>query len=619
MSSIIRWQYYSMSGDRPYCVKLIVLIALFGGLACSSPGVMAKSEMPGPLNLSPLQSTLTEPQAKHLASRAGFGATQEEIAALIGQTPKLALQQFMNNRKDDSSSPTFRHSGIFDEGLDPFPPSRPATTEMAKRQGNALGIEVKPDGNRPLQPIVNKFFYWLRASRLETDRVAYWWANRMLASEQPLREKAALFWHGHFATNEDKVRDYRKMLLQVETFQRLGLANFRDLLIAIAQDPAMLVFLDAGVNTKDSPNENFAREIMELFTMGVGEYGEEDVREAARAFTGWSVKGLEFHIDPETHDAGAKDFLGERGHFDGIEIIDRILARPQTSQFIAAKLYRYFVQDDLSPTAEEQLGQRLRHHNYDIGAYLGELFVSQDFYASAGEHIKSPVELVVSTYKKMGLTQVPGVPDFNVVTGALGQRLMHPPTVAGWSQGRSWITPSLLFERGNFVLDVVSPDLNFVPPDRFPAFTPEVARVQKRLRSGMSISNATMPTGMMGTTMAQSNALADRDEAFNTRLGSMRGWQMAIERVRPIPRDFARLQLVKDVQAQALSTPLDVVLYLERRFFEVPLLPGVREELAEFLVDAMGTADIAAAGSYAEDSLRRLLHAMLSRPEYQLG
>ena len=619
MSSIIRWQYYSMSGDRPYCVKLIVLIALFGGLACSSPGVMAKSEMPGPLNLSPLQSTLTEPQAKHLASRAGFGATQEEIAALIGQTPKLALQQFMNNRKDDSSAPAFQHSGIFDEGLDPFPPSRPATTEMAKRQGNALGIEVKPDGNRPLQPIVNKFFYWLRASRLETDRVAYWWANRMLASEQPLREKAALFWHGHFATNEDKVRDYRKMLLQVETFQRLGLANFRDLLIAIAQDPAMLVFLDAGVNTKDSPNENFAREIMELFTMGVGEYGEEDVREAARAFTGWSVKGLEFHIDPETHDAGAKDFLGERGHFDGIEIIDRILARPQTSQFIAAKLYRYFVQDDLSPAAEEQLGQRLRHHNYDIGAYLGELFVSQDFYASAGEHIKSPVELVVSTYKKMGLTQVPGVPDFNVVTGALGQRLMHPPTVAGWSQGRSWITPSLLFERGNFVLDVVSPDLNFVPPDRFPAFTPEVARVQKRLRSGMSISNATMPTGMIGTTMAQSNALADRDEAFNTRLGSMRGWQMAIERVRPIPRDFARLQLVKDVQAQALSTPLDVVLYLERRFFEVPLLPGVREELAEFLVDALGTADIAAAGSYAEDSLRRLLHAMLSRPEYQLG
>ena len=329
MSIIIRWQYCIVSGDRPYRAKLIVLMALIGGIAFSSAGVMAKNVMLGPLDLSPLQSPLTEPQAKHLASRAGFGATIEEIAALVGQTPNQALQRFVNSRKDDLNAPVFQHSGIFDEGLDPFPPSRPATTELAKRQGNALGIEVKPDGNRPLQPIVNKFFYWLRASRLETDRIAYWWANRMLTSEQPLREKAALFWHGHFATNEDKVRDYRKMLLQVQTFQRLGLANFRDLLIAMAQDPAMLVFLDAGVNTKDAPNENFAREIMELFTMGVGEYGEEDVREAARAFTGWSVKGLEFHIDPETHDAGAKDFLGEQGHFDGIEIIDRFWRDPK--------------------------------------------------------------------------------------------------------------------------------------------------------------------------------------------------------------------------------------------------------------------------------------------------
>ena len=208
-----------------------------------------------------------------------------------------------------------------------------------------------------------------------------------LTTQQPLREKAALFWHGHFATNEDKVRDYRKMALQVETLQRLGLANFRDLLIALAQDPAMLVFLDAAVNTKDAPNENFAREIMELFTMGVGEYGEEDVREAARAFTGWSVRGLEFYVDSDAHDAGEKYFLGERGDFDGIEIIDRILARPQTSRFIATKLYRYFVRDDVLLPAEVQLGERLRAHNYDIGAYLQELFVSHDFYALSLIHI----------------------------------------------------------------------------------------------------------------------------------------------------------------------------------------------------------------------------------------
>jgi hypothetical protein len=166
---------------------------------------------------------------------------------------------------------------------------------------------------------------------------------------------------------------------------------------------------------------------------------------------------------------------------------------------------------------------------------------------------------------------------------------------------------------------VVFPDLNFVPPDRFPAFTPEVARVQKRMRTGMNVSQATKPTGVMGGEMAQSNALADRDEAFNTRLGSMRGWQMAIERVRPIPRDFARLNLSQQVQDASLASPLDVVLYFEQQFFEVALLPDVRGQLAELLELELGSSDISTASSYAEEPLRRLLHVMLSRPEYQLG
>lgn len=569
------------------------------------------------LNLTPLDRPLSVSQAKHLASRAGFGATPAQIAELIGQQPRQALKSFMGESRVALTE--FDHSGIFEPGLDPFPPSRPATTEMAKRQGHALGIMVKPGGNRPLQPIVNQFFYWLRASRLETDRVSYWWAQQMLSSEDALREKVALFWHGHFATNEDKVRDYRKMLQQLNTFRALGLGNFRDLLIAVAQDPAMLVFLDAGVNTKDAPNENFAREIMELFTMGVGEYSEEDVREAARAFTGWSVRGLDFYLNPNTQDVGEKTFLGQRGNFDGIDIIDQILARPQTSRFIASKLYRYFVSDTLTEAQSHQVGQLLRAHDYDIRGFLGELLISEDFYSRRGEHIKSPVELVISTYRKLGLRNVPGVPDFNVTTGTLGQRLMHPPTVAGWSQGRSWVTPSLLFERGNFVLDVVFPDLNFVPPDRFPTLTPEVARVQERLRQGQSVSLATKPTGMGGTQMAQSNALADRDEAFNTRLGSMRGWQKAIERVKPLPRDFARLSLSQQVRDAGLRDPLAVVLLFERRFFEVDLTPEVRTALAALLERELGTVDVAAAGSYAEEALRLLLHAMLSRPEYQLG
>lgn len=598
-------------GFVPLFVSLLVSLSI---LYAPASQATAPHEL---LNLTPFKQPLSVRQAKHLASRAGFGATPAQVDALVGLLPEQALKSFTGGHGEAVTE--FEHSGIFEPGLDPFPPSRPATTEMAKRQGHALGIDVKPGGNRPLQPIVNQFFYWLRASRLETDRVSYWWAQQMLTSQTPLQEKAALFWHGHFATNEDKVRDYRKMLQQLDTFRALGLGNFRDLLIAVAQDPAMLVFLDAGVNTKDAPNENFAREIMELFTMGVGQYSEEDVREAARAFTGWSVRGLNFYLDPDTQDFGEKTFLGQRGDFNGIDIIDQILAQPQTSRFIASKLYRYFVSDVLTEAQSRQLGERLRFHNYDIGEFLAELLVSADFYSRHGEHIKSPVELVVSTYKKLGLSSVPGVPDFNVTTGALGQHLLHPPTVAGWSEGRSWITPSLLYERGNFVLDVVFPDLNFVPTDRFPALTPEVARVQERLRQGQSVSLATKPTGISGTEMAQSNALADRDEAFNTRLGSMRGWQKAVERVKPLPRDFARLNLSQQVLDAGLRDPLAVVLFFEMRFFEVDLTSQVRNALAVLLEQELGTADVAAANSYAEEALRLLLHAMLSRPEYQLG
>ncbi len=576
----------------------------------------------GQLNLQPIdaQSWNVEHSA-HLLSRAGFSGSPEQIQGLATLSPANAVALMVYGAKQRYEPPQFVHSGVFDEGLDPFPPSRPATTALAAEQGHALGIKVKPGGNRPMQPIVNKFFYWLRASRLETDRVAYWWANRMVSSPHPLVEKMALFWHGHFATNEDKVRDYRKMLQQVQLFQEQGLGSFRDLLISVARNPAMLVFLDAGVNTKDSPNENFAREIMELFTMGVGHYEEDDVREAARAFTGWSVRGLEFHFNEDAHDAGSKTFLGQQGNFDGVAIIDLILAHPATADFIAAKLYRYFVNQDLSPDDVGQLGNTLRELNYNIGAYMEVLFLSRDFYQpkNMGSRVKAPVELLVSTYRRLGLSEVPGVPDFNVVSGALGQRLMHPPTVAGWSHGRSWITPSLMFERANFALDVLFPDIGFVPPDRYPSFVHEVAQVQQRLRRGMSVSEATKPSGVETDEMAASNQLADRHEEFNTRLGSMRGWQMALERVIPIPRRPAQLNLARQVVDAGLTTPEEVVDHLARTFLSVSLDPATRTALTEFLVRELGTSDIVAAASFLETPLRKLLHQVLSLPEYQLG
>src|SRR5579863_7358282 len=181
--------------------------------------------------------------AAHLLERAGFGGTPDEIQALAKLTPAQAVARLVRFQGADAGHlPAFDASNIHDPGLEPFPPSRPAVTDEAKRTGEALGIKVKPDGSRRLQPVVNEFFYWLRASALEANRVAYWWANRMVTSPQPLRENMALFWHGHFAVNEAKVRDYRKTLGQLQLFQKYGTDNFRTLLLSVAQDPAMLSF-----------------------------------------------------------------------------------------------------------------------------------------------------------------------------------------------------------------------------------------------------------------------------------------------------------------------------------------------------------------------------------------
>jgi len=561
-------------------------------------------------------------RAAHLLERAGFGGTPEDIQALALMSPSEAVGALVYfDPSDNSHLHAFDHSGIHDPGIEPFPPSRPATTELAKQNGGALGIKVKPTGNRRLQPVVNKFFYWLRASVLETNRVAYWWANRMVASNNPLQEKMALFWHGHYAVNETKVRDYRKLLMELELFHEMGTGNFRDLMVAVAQDPAMLSFLDAGVNVKGASNENFAREIMELFTMGVGNYSETDIREAARAFTGWNYVDLEFVINEALHDDDEKQFLGHTGNFDGIEVIDIIMDQQVTAEYIAGKIYRFFVRGDLNPETQVELGNIFREANYEVAALLENLFLSKDFYsaASVGTHIKSPVELAISTYIKLGLDDAPGVPDFNQATGALGQTLFRPPTVAGWAGGRSWVTPGLLLERGNFARDVLFPDINFIPSDRRNG-SREIQSVARRIREGMDITSATQPSSIgEGQVMAESNMLADRDEDFNTRYGSFRGWQMAIERVKPIPRHTARLNLSKMVKNEQLNSTADVVDYFIARFLRVEPGADSRAMLIDFLTNELGTTDIANAESYMEDSLRMTLHLLLSQPEYQLS
>jgi hypothetical protein len=565
-------------------------------------------------------------RARHLLDRAGFGGAPADIERLAAMSPGRAVQSLIDYQSlENGHLKPFEPSGVYDPSLQPFPESRPAATRLAESRGEAMGVKAKPSGDRKMQPVVNRFFYWLRATALETRRIANWWADRMVATNHPLEEKMMLFWHGHFATGDDKVRDYRKMLVQLELFRRHAVGNFRDLLIGVAQDPAMLVFLDAGRNVKAAPNENFGREVMELFTLGVGNYEEKDIREAARAFTGWTNDDLSFKLDAAKHDDGMKTFLGRTGNFDGVDILDIILGQKAAANYLAGKLYRFFVREDLSPALEARLGAILRDNTYEIAPLLRTIFLSRDFYSppSDGTRIKGPVELIVSSYRRLGLKELPGIPDFHAVSSELGQVLLNPPTVAGWPQGRAWITPGLLLARGNFARDVMFPDMiNFVDPYLDPGR--QIRDVNDRIVRGMDIAAATVEPAPAGATeggvagdKAMANVLANNEE-FNTRYGSLKGWQEASRKIKPILRAPAQFSLANIVLAAQAKTTADAVDLMLERFLLAPVDDDARATMIDFLDNQLGTGDIARAATYLEEPLRILAHLIMSMPDYQL-
>jgi uncharacterized protein DUF1800 len=554
-------------------------------------------------------------RAAHLIERAGFGATPEEIARLAAMTPVQAVTSLVDYETiDNSALKPFDESGIWDPGMDPFPPSRAEVVRIARERGEAIGVKVLPAGTpRRIQPVVDKFFYSLTANVFETQRLGLWWANRMLTTKRPLEEKLTLFWHGHFATGENKTRDYRMMLQQNLMLRQHASGRLRDLLVGILKDPAMLVYLDNGENIKSHPNENFGRELLELFTMGVGNYSERDVREAARSFTGWTNDALTFRFDASQHDFGDKTFLGQTGPFNGDDIIDAVLKQPVTGEFVASKLYRYFVRDEVSSAVRTELGKTFRDSGYQVKPVLRRIFLSRDFYSepSYATQIKSPVHLVVSTYRKMGLREVPTVPDFGRMTAGLGQALFDPPNVAGWAGGRTWITPATLLLRGNVFRDVLFPDVkSFRPPDR--AMSPTDARVGQRLSQGMDITAATREGD------AETNMMVDRDEDYNTRYGGYKANLMAFERVKLIPRRTVDVNLTALLAAAGAKTADQAVDHFVKRFLRVAPADKDRKALVDFLHGKLGGPDLRPADGL-EPALRELLYLVLSMPEYQLG
>lgn len=272
------------------------------------------------------------------------------------------------------------------------------------------------------------------------------WMNYLSFSKEQLREKMALFWHDHFACF---VPFSYMMQLHVNKIRKHALGNFREMLFAIAKDAAMLTFLNNLQNKKSHPNENFAREVMELYTLGRGNYTENDIKEAAKAFTGWAYdENGDFLLRAKLHDYGPKTFMGETGNFEGEDILNKLLANKQTAKFITRKIYAWFVNENIDEKIVDQLAEDFYNSDYDIEKLMRQIFMADWFYEekNIGTKIKSPMELVGGFRRSFGIV----FKDEQVLLflqRILGQILGHPPNVSGWKDGKPWIDSSTLIFR----------------------------------------------------------------------------------------------------------------------------------------------------------------------------
>jgi uncharacterized protein (DUF1800 family) len=271
----------------------------------------------------------------------------------------------------------------------------------------------------------------------------------MLFTKRPLEEKLTLFWHGHFATSNSKVNSPYNMYMQNLSIRQFGLRNFRDLLLAMTRDPAMIVWLDNQSNRKGQPNENYAREVMELVSLGIGNYKEQDIKESARAFTGWQTHPNGFFFNAGQHDYGPKTFLGQTGNFNGDDIIAIIVEQPAVSQFLAKKLCKYFVCDDPSDAIVGDVAHAYKPSGDNIKAMLKTLFLHDEFRRRAYHaKIKSPAEYVIGSLKSLQVEVLDSdLPNF---MARMGQNLFEPPNVKGWDGGPAWISTNTMMERFNF-------------------------------------------------------------------------------------------------------------------------------------------------------------------------
>ncbi len=489
----------------------------------------------------------TSIHARHLLNRAGFGVDHQRADTLAKLGPDAAVRSLVDYEHERVTRPDFLVT----------------TPEDMRRRDLALLDE--DERRRRLQELRQQ-------EREAIEKLKAWWLRTMLTTACPLREKMTLFWHGHFATSAQKVRSSAYTYHLNEVFRRHATGNFKALTIEVGQSPSMLRYLDTAQSTKKRPNENWARELMELFTMGQGHYTEQDIKESARAFTGWGIENGQFAYREGIHDFGLKQFMGRKGDFDGWDIIDIIFEQPATAEFISGKLWSFFAYERPEREIVVGLADILRRSGYELRPVLTTMFCSRAFYnaKAIGTQVKSPVQFLLQLASDLGM-EAPPYFQMAKASAQLGQNLFFPPNVKGWDGNRAWINANTLLLRYNLPAAVA------------------MARRGKDLRMLSEQEKLDAPRKPAAETEAMVQTAAE--EAV---------WD-------PLAL-FAHLQF---------NTPESCIRALERHFLSVPLSSEQRRLLVQAFASGQADAPLELDG-LNPSGVRAALHLLLSSAEYQL-
>ena len=524
---------------------------------------------------------------EHLLNRAGFGARPEEIQAAIAKGRAAVVEELLDRRIDVEP--------FFVEKL--VPPDPKEMSDLTPEQRGQKQQEFR------------------QKDRAQLNEFTAWWFERLASGEDPLQERMVLFWHGFFTSSYDDVMRGTLLIRQNQLQREMALGSYAELLGAIIRDPAMLVYLDNNVNRKKNPNENLARELLELFSLGVGNYTEKDVQEAARALTGRGIsRDGEYEFHPGQHDRGRKIVFGTAGMLDGEGLVALILKQDACPRWVAGKLITYF--EGVPPGAERLAAYAafLKENQYEIRPFLRKLFLDPAFYRDEvlAARVASPIDFLVGISHRLG-TRVPAT----VLAGGsavLGQRLFFPPSVKGWDEGEPWITTSTLMQRGNLAGIVLG-----------------VVRVQDvlardPLELGMSARASSESGAQPAAEPPKAAAEAPRDRAAGAGNGSRRGAAPLVQALRRIEAAGWKpnYNFTARMQRAGAKTDAEIADRMLDDLLAIPAPTETRARMLAFLARERGELEaedgaLLAKGTEAEKVLRRLAHLILSLPEAQLG